>query len=154
MNRPMDRFLRTHASTSAFVARLVAGAPLLFFGVLKLVSADTQENFRATLELAQIPSPGVMMWGAATVEVLAGLSLVFGLLTRLGGFLAVLQMAVALYVHSTGATNQAPEGGPPIWLPILVLAGSVWAMVVGGGRFSVDKALLSRPVLEREPGKQ
>jgi len=150
----MDRFLRTPSSSTALVARLLAGAPLLFFGVLKLVSADTQENFRATLELAEIPAPGVMMWIAAIVEVVAGLSLVFGLLTRLGGLLAVLQMAVALYVHSTGATGQAPEGGPPIWLPILVLAGSVWAMVVGGGRFSFDKALSSRPALDREPGKQ
>ena len=126
------------------IARLVAGAPLLFFGIQKFISSDVQENFRVTLELSLFPMPGILMWIAAAVEVVAGAMLLLGLITRLGGLLATLQMFAAIIVHITVDFSQTPAGGPPHWLPVLVLFAALVTLVFAGGDWSIDRFIVKR----------
>jgi len=136
----MARCQHTKGNKWPLLPRLAAGLPLLFFGIMKFVSAGTQENFQATLALADMPAPGTLMWLLAAVEVVAGALLVSGWYARIGGILGVIQMIGALYVHATVDFSAAPAGGPPHWLPILVFVASWCVMIVGGGGLSVDYA--------------
>lgn len=123
------------------VARLIAGAPLFFFGWMKLLNEGTQTNFMATLKLASIPVPEVAFWLAALNEIIAGALLISGWKGQVGAVLAIAQMIVALYVHITVDFSQTPAGGPPHWLPVLVLVCALIVLFKGFGKFSIAKSV-------------
>lgn len=141
MKKLLSWFRKTSNHISGPICRAAAGAPLFFFGWMKFLNAATQTNFLATLKLAAIPMPGTAMWVAAGVEVSAGALLLTGFAGRLGGMMATMQMLVALYVHLTVDFGNAPAGGPPHWLPVMVLLGAVAVTIQGSGRFSLDHYL-------------
>ena len=120
------------------VARLIAGVPLAFFGTMKFLNDATRTNFHATLDLAGFPRPDILMFVAATVEVVGGILLVTGGYARMGAALAVAEMGVALYVHLTVDFSLAPAGGPPHWLPVTVLLAAALVLWKGAGRGSLD----------------
>lgn len=120
------------------VARLIAGVPLTFFGTMKFLNEGTQINFEATLGLAGFPRPDLLMFVAAAVEVVGGILLLTGWHARIGAALAVAEMLVALYVHLTVDFSLAPAGGPPHWLPVIVLLSAILVLWKGAGRGSLD----------------
>src|SRR5262249_24714523 len=75
--------------------RVVVSLPLLFFGVLHLVSPDV---FREILVTAGLPLVTLHSLLVPLVEILAGALLLVGFLTRLGGVLAFGVMVPAILV--------------------------------------------------------
>lgn len=88
-----------------------------------------------------IPLPGITGPLTGVVELLAGLALVFGLMTRLAGLgLAVIMLGAITFVH-LGAGFWAPNG---VEFPLALLAGAAALALAGAGGYSLDAVRATR----------
>ena len=124
---------RTEPLRHVLVLRLLAGLPLLGIGVQHLVGTAP---LLPILQEAGIPFPELNAAIAPGMEVLAGLLLLSGLFGRVGGLIGANSMVVALYTHAVA--DWADE--PPLLLPVAVLAGALYVVARGSGRYSFDAA--------------
>ena len=105
------------------------------------------EHFRNILTASGIPLVELNVIAASLTEFLAGLLLLSGFLSRIGGLMGAGTMLPAIY-STIVLMRMAPEnlpGGltevpfvPPIPLPVVVLIASLVVVVFGGGRLSLD----------------
>jgi NADH dehydrogenase len=125
------------------VLRLIAGLPLIYFGVLHLVYPD---EVRAILVAGRLPHSDLGVAVVPFVEILAGLLLLAGLLTRVGGMLALgVMMPTLLLTVQLMERNGAPSM-PPLLVPLIVALTSVVLVLLGGGAASVDERMCPPPV--------
>lgn len=88
-----------------------------------------------------VPLPGVTGPMVAAVELLGGLALIFGLLTRLAGLgLAITMLGAILLVHLAGGFF-APEG---FEFPLALLGAAAALALTGAGEYSADAVIASR----------
>jgi uncharacterized membrane protein YphA (DoxX/SURF4 family) len=126
------------------VPRILAGVPLLGFGVLHFVKP---EHFREIMVASEIPMIELNMYAAPAAEAIGGLLLLLGLYARIGGVLGIATMLVAIYttfVLSGMAVADLPGGlteipkVPPLPLPVVITVASLVVVVLGGGAWSLD----------------
>jgi uncharacterized membrane protein YphA (DoxX/SURF4 family) len=126
------------------IPRILAGLPMLVFGVLHFVKPD---HFREIMIASGIPMVDVNLYAAPTALVIGGVLLLIGLFTRVGGLLGIATMAVAIYstvILSGMAVGDLPGGFteipkvPPLPLPVVVTVASLVVVVTGGGSWSLD----------------
>lgn len=127
--------------------RVLAGAPLLFFGVMHLVGAMPMEPL---VEAAGLPMPSVMAILAPIAQVVAGLMLLVGVFARLGALLAIGTMAGAVVTHLKIPNDQWPmptELGPNavgaepafmLGLAGLIVLCSIMVLLKGAGAIAFD----------------
>lgn len=102
--------------------RVTVGVVFVYHGWAKLNGIEGTGQFFNSLG---IPLSGLMAWVVALVEFLGGLSLIFGIYSRVAAKLLFVDMLVALLL--------AHVGGP--WLKAelpLVLLGATAAIAMGG----------------------
>ena len=88
-----------------------------------------------------VPFPAVTGPLTGVVELLAGLALIVGLLTRLAGFgLAITMLGAIGFVH-LAAGFFAPNG---VEFPLALLAATSTLALTGPGRFSLDSIIARR----------
>jgi NADH dehydrogenase len=145
---PLNTVQHTTPWKSLLVLRLLAGLPLVYFGVLHLVYPD---DFRAILAAGRLPHSDLSVAVVPLVEILAGLLLLAGLLTRVGGMLALGVMVPALLVTVEFMERNGAPSVPPLLVPLLVALSSVVLVLLGGGTWSMDERMCIRPVKESEP---
>jgi putative oxidoreductase len=127
----------TRPGRAPTLARAVAGLPLLAIGSAHVFVADAP--MRPLVEAAGLPFPSLLAPLGVAAEIIAGLSLVFGLWARVGGVLAIPTMLAAIYAHlvidvwPNGAANE-----PPLVLPIAVAVAATYVIIAGAGRWSLD----------------
>src|SRR6516165_8299650 len=90
---PLTTIQHTNPWKFLVVFRLVAGLPLVFLAVLHLIYLD---DLRAILTAGRLPSPDVYAVVVPLVEILAGVLLLAGLWTRVGGMFALGVMMSAM----------------------------------------------------------
>ena len=143
----MKKLQRTTDKPFPIVPRLVAGGILTFFS---LKHFGNPEHFANIMTAAGFPMVQLNVWAASATELLAGLLLLSGFFTRVGGFLGIATMIPAIIATLTinGLDPQNLPGGltevpfiPPLPLPIVTTVTSLVALIVGGGKFSVDKLM-------------
>ncbi|MGH2394225.1 MAG: DoxX family protein [Candidatus Limnocylindria bacterium] len=127
--------------------RLVAGLPLLFFGVKHVLDPDP---FRAILIASGLPLVELNVIAAPLAECVAAALLLSGFLARLGGVLGVVTMLPAIYAtltlkgldpaHLPAGLTQVPFV-PPLPLPVVVLLSALAVLILGAGAWSVDAAV-------------
>ena len=147
---PIGCLLKTSDAKLLLVLRLVAGLPLLFFGILHFIKLTA---FAEILIASGLPFVEFNKFAAPTLEVLAGLLLIPGFLSRLGGLLAVLTMGPAIYGtfaihaltpdHLPPGLEQIPQV-PPLAVPIVILLIGLLLAILGGGGLSLDRKLSTR----------
>ena len=133
--------LRTDAPGAVVLIRLLAGAVFLSEGIQKFLFPAAQGVGR--FAKIGIPTPGVTAPFVGAVEIVGGILLIVGLLTRLGALALLIDISVAI------ATTK---------IPILLKSG-FWAMaheartdysmfmsclfllITGAGEWSVDRRL-------------
>jgi len=136
-------FLRKTTMTKhMIVVRVLAGGPLLFFGAMHLSGSMPMAPL---LEAAGIPMVSVNAIVAPIMEILAGLLLLSGAFARVGGVLAILTMAGAIFTHIKIPSDGWPlaNGGPEepqflMIIAIVALLGGAYVAARGGGAWSLD----------------
>jgi uncharacterized membrane protein YphA (DoxX/SURF4 family) len=133
------------------IPRILAGLPMLGFGVLHFVKPD---HFREIMIASGIPMVDVNLYAAPAALVIGGVLLLLGLFARVGGLLGIAAMAVAIYstvILSGMAVADLPGGlteipkVPPLPLPVVVTVASLVVLVLGGGAWSLDWKNQSKP---------
>lgn len=129
-------------SLGLFLLRLVTGGIMGIHGVQKLTDIAGTESFLASLNL---PSPHYLAWGTGIAEVLAGVALVFGLLTRVAGLGVAAVAIAALVLVKWGTKNPFVSGQPGFTgeLELLLAAVGLTLLFVGPGRWSIDGSIAS-----------
>jgi uncharacterized membrane protein YphA (DoxX/SURF4 family) len=118
--------------------RVVVGLPVLFFGVLHLLSPNA---LREILVAAGMPLVYLHSFVVPLAEILAGVLLLVGFLTRLGGVLAfcVMVPAVVVTLQITSAGDGPPV--PTLALSVTLVVASFFLALLGGGSMSIDQRM-------------
>src|SRR5262245_8652861 len=144
---PLTAVQQTTPWRFLLVLRLVAGVPLVYFGVLHLV---LPADVRAILAAGRLPHSDFSVAVVPLVEILAGLLLLAGLLSRVGGMLALGAMSPALLLtFQLMERNDVPP--MPLFVPVMVAVASAVLVLLGGGAASVDERMCPRPVDTSSP---
>ena len=101
--------------------------------------AGTQAAFsKMGIPAAELAAPAV-----AALELVGGVALIIGVLTRVFALLLALNMLGALFLVHISAGVFAATGGYEL---VLLLAGAALALaLVGAGKLSADRVLFGRP---------
>jgi putative oxidoreductase len=145
------KLLATSDDWMLTVLRLVMGVTFFMHGAQKMLGWFGGYGFSGTMgfftNMMHIPAPFAVL--AILAEFLGGIGLIVGALTRIAAFGIATNMVVAvLMVHANVGffmnwTGQ--QKGEGFEYHLLALAIAIVLMVRGGGAFSVDRALSSRP---------
>ena len=136
--RMLNRVRSSRAHPATILIRLVVGGVFLSEGIQKFL-------FPAALGVGRfvkigIPAPQVMAPFVGVVEVVGGLMLLVGLLTRLAAIPLIVDMLVAIYatkipmLHAQGFWSMAHEAR----VDYAMLLGSAFLLIVGAGPWSMD----------------
>lgn len=146
-----NRFLATDDSLAALIARLTLGIVIFPHGAQKLLGWFGGGGFDGTLDFFQqtFGIPAVLTVLVIIAEFFGGLGLIAGLLTRLCaiGVAGVMAGAVLIAGHLQNGFfmnwmgNQQGEG---FEFHLLAIGLALVIMRLGGGRWSIDRALATR----------
>ena len=137
----LSKFLRTDSAPTTIIIRLMVGAVFLSEGIQKFLFPDS----RGTGRFAKIglPQPEFLGTFVGSIEVVCGLLILVGLLTRLATVPLIIIMLVAI---STTKIELLQEKG--IWEMLhaartdwSMLLGSIFLLLQGGGKWSADNTL-------------
>lgn len=126
------------ADAALLILRLLAGFAIAYFHGLGKVPPSP--GFVDTVAGLGFPLPAVFAWAAGLVELVGGLLLMVGLLTRPASFLLLITMGVAFFVRHAEDPFSGKEKA--------YLFGAIFLffLLVGAGRFSLDYLLGNRAV--------
>ena len=138
----MKKIYQTDAVTTTLFIRLMVGAVFLSEGIQKFLFPALRGAGR--FEKIGLPYPEALGHFVGGFEVVCGLFILLGLLTRLAAIPTLVIMLVAF--ATTKSAVYVEEGFWPLlhgsrtdWSMLL---GSLFLMVKGGGRWSVDRYLI------------
>jgi putative oxidoreductase len=137
----LRRITSTSATWIALPLRLALGAVFIGHGAQKVLGSFGGAGFKAWIA-GQTPF-GFMrpawLWlaAAALSELVGGVLILLGLLTRVGAFLLLCVMVTAVVGKHWGSFF-APAG---MEYPLTLLAICLALLIAGGGQLSVDKGL-------------
>ena len=135
MNQPA---LTTSART---ILRVIAGFLFAAHGWQKF-SEFTIPGTQAAFTQMGVPAAQVAAPVIATLELVGGIALILGVLTRVFAALLAVDMLGALFLVHASAGVFAATGGYEL---VLILAAAALAVaLVGAGKVSVDKVLFGR----------
>lgn len=150
----LRRLLSTEPLSAALIARLALGCVMLPHGLQKTLGAFGGEGFRGTIDgFTQMGFPVAIALLVVLAESLGSLALIVGFLTRIAAFgiLNVMIGAVALVHHQHGffMNWQQQKSGEGFEYHLLAIALALVVLLVGAGRWSIDRWLMQRLVKRR-----
>jgi putative oxidoreductase len=147
------KMTRTSAPGAVIVIRFLAGGVFFTEGLKKFLFAEQWGAGR--FARIGIPVPAFTGPFVGTVEIVCGLLLLLGLMTRLSAIVLLINISVAI------ATTKIPillKSGffameDPARTDYSMLMSLLFLAIVGAGRWSLDSALWSKPLQRREEGR-
>jgi putative oxidoreductase len=97
-----------------------------------------------------IPYANILVWGAIALELVGGLMLMTGFLTRLVSFLLfcyVLVLAVLFHHYWTMTGEAARTQGSSFFAHLAIMGGMLYVMAFGAGAYSIDALIRRRPAV-------
>lgn len=143
-NTYINRILATDTSFASLALRLPAGIIFVAHGAQKLFGSFGGGGLEGTAQwMASIGlEPGYLMaLAAGSAEFFGGLALLLGLLTRPAAFVLSITMLVAIVTVHLSSGLFLSNGGYEFGLALLAM--SVALLLNGGGKFSLDRKLVS-----------
>jgi putative oxidoreductase len=146
----LQRIIQTDATLHAAVARLTLGLVMLPHSLQKILGWFGGQGFSGTYQAftTHIGLPGVLAFLAIIGEFFGALALIVGVLTRAGAAAIIIVMLGAI------ATVHAPNGFFMNWMGqkagegfeyhLLAIGLGLVCLLAGGGRVSVDHAIMNR----------
>ncbi|MEV1084112.1 DoxX family protein [Streptomyces sp. NPDC050211] len=144
MNLPHRRLSGENAHHLAsdiglLLLRLAVGAVFIAHGWGDASQAGGAGANVANYRDAGIPLPELSAWFGAYMQLIGGIVVLFGALTRLiGGGFAVVMAGALIFVHR-GEPLVMGQDGSGSGFAFIMLAASLALLGTGGGRFSVDR---------------
>jgi putative oxidoreductase len=127
-------FLPMREDLGRLIIRLAVGGLLLLHGIAKLIHGIAP--IHQMLEAKGLPS--VIAYGVYLGEVVAPLLVILGILTRVGGILIFLNMAIAIFLANMGELGSLNQGGGwAVELPVLYMLGGLAIFCLGPGKYAV-----------------
>jgi putative oxidoreductase len=140
----LKKFLHTDTSKTTLILRLMVGVVFLSEGIQKFLFPLVRGSGR--FESIGLPSPEFLGSFVGTFEIVCGVLVLLGLLTRYASIPLIIIMLVAIF--TTKADILAEKG---FWEMMhasrtdwSMLLGSIYLLIRGGGYWSLDKALFNR----------
>jgi putative oxidoreductase len=127
--------------TASLVLRLAVGVVLAYHGWLKLPEVS---GFTGFVDSLGIPAPELMAYVVTYLEFLGGIALIVGLATRYVAALFAVEMVSTIVLVKLDVGLIAPDAGVGAELDLLILAIAVSLVLIGAGRWSVDRLLSGR----------
>ena len=142
---------RYASDVAALILRIAAGLIFLPHGWSKIAGDGGAGAFAADIS-ANYGIPSFLGYVAAYSEVIGGILLILGLLTRLDAFLLGATMFVAAFiVQLPDALYEVPPGSIKTFVairgietPLALFAICLALLLTGGGKFSLDALLFDR----------
>lgn len=140
-NKMFRKLIHTDNSKTTILIRLMVGAVFLSEGIQKFLFADTLGGGR--FEKIGLPSPEFLGSFVGTFEIICGLLILIGLLTRLASIPLIIIMLVAIVTTKSEVLAEKGfwemmQGSRTDWSMLL---GSIFLLIKGGGFWSADKIL-------------
>ncbi len=140
-----EKLLSTNAPAATVVIRMLVGGVFLLEGIKKFLFVEQWGAGR--FSRIGIPAPHVMGPFVGAVEVVGGLLLIFGLLTRLAAIPLIIDISVAIL--STKVPILLKSGFWPMEAEARtdysMLLGLIFLLIVGAGPWSLDATLSRGP---------
>jgi putative oxidoreductase len=120
-----------------FVLRLTVGVLILFHGIAKLrYGIGPVEGMVTGHGL-----PAFVAWGVYIGEIVAPLMLIVGVQVRVAAAIVAFNMLVAIWLAHLGEVFALNDhGGYSLELQFLFLMSAVSLVLLGGGKYGVDKS--------------
>ena len=119
--------------------RLMLALIFLMTGPMKLLVPQLAEAWSGQLIAAQLPFYELSRWTVPFLELLLGVVLAIGLFVRPAALVVTGIMVVATYVHVVvDDPSLFPLQPKQPVIPLMVILGSVYLLVRGGGSWSRD----------------
>jgi putative oxidoreductase len=137
----MKNFLLTDNSKTTIIIRLMVGMVFLSEGIQKFLFPAIRGAGR--FEKIGLPSPEFLGSFVGTFEIICGAFVLLGFLTRLSAIPLIIIMIVAI-ITTKGAVLENEgfwammHGSRTDWSMLL---GSIFLLIKGGGKWSMDKIL-------------
>ena len=133
---PADRIAAESGDAILLVARVLLGVMFLIYGFNSFPNG--LENYLRSLGM---PIPAVMAPIGSVVQIVGGLCLIFGLMTRYATVLIVFFVLIATafahrYWEFAGAARGAQMAN--FWKNVTIIGGMAALFCTGGGRYSLD----------------
>jgi putative oxidoreductase len=122
--------------------RILAGLTLMLHGLQKITDISGVQSFFPNIGL-----PPELAIPVALLEVIGGLAILFGILTRIASGLFIIEMIGAVVVAKL---SKGFVGGYE--LELLIMAICISLFITGPGRISIEYEVLKREIFPR--GKQ
>jgi putative oxidoreductase len=119
--------------------RILAGIAFIAHGVPKLMDPAMAQGFFATIGL-----PPEMATPVGLLEIIGGIAILVGILTRISSILFIIEMIGAT---STAKISKGFVGG--FELDLLLMAISISLLLTGPGRISIEYDILRREIFPR-----
>src|SRR5690554_1595127 len=137
----LQKIIRTDASNTTILIRLMVGVVFLSEGLQKFIFPGSRGAGR--FEKIGLPSPELLGTLVGGFEVVCGALILIGLLTRLASIPTFIIMLVALFITKVEILSndgfwEMMHAGRTDWAMML---GSLFLIVKGGGRFSIDRVI-------------
>ena len=118
--------------------RVTLGTLLVLHGATKVMGGVPQGIMTIVVNHGW---PAWIAYGVFIGEVLAPLLVILGILTRVGGFIIAVNMAIAVYLaHVPQLTEIGSTGGWRLELQGLYFVGGLCVALFGAGRYSIGGA--------------
>ena len=132
-------FLRAVGSATPLIVRVIVGLIMAWHGWSKLDGGPA--NFgNGMLDGLGVPLPVFFGWVVTLLELLGGIALIIGFLSRITAFLMTVNLVLAIFLVKVDVgfiSSQAPAAE----LDLALIAGFLVVLLLGPGRPSVDHAL-------------
>jgi putative oxidoreductase len=138
---------RTHPSWAPIFARLALGIIFIAHGAQKVLGVWGGPGWSGSIQfLGQMGIPPALAIIAMLTELLGGIAIILGLLTRLAALGLTINMLVAAYmVHLPNGffINFAcsPDRGHGVEFNLALIGLSLALFIWGGGNLSIDQAI-------------
>jgi putative oxidoreductase len=140
----LQNFLKTDNSSTTILIRLIVGLVFLSEGIQKFLFPELRGAGR--FETIGLPEPEFLAYFVGSFEVICGLLVLIGFLTRFACVPLLIIMFVAIYTTKSQVFIEKGfwellHGSRTDWSMLL---GSIFLIVKGGGRWSLDKLRYSK----------
>ena len=129
------------SSTAVLILRIIIGIVFFAHGAQKVMGwfggyglSGTAAYFQQTWDI-----PSIFFYMHAFMELLGGIAMVFGIMTRLFSLGLAINMLIAIILVHIQQGFFGPEG---FEYPLILLIVTTIIFLIGPGRFSLDKAVL------------